>query len=122
DPAAASGHRVAVARAGRQPVRGPEMLKCRHVPILSVSASMPPGPRLAVEHYGGRYRCAHQCIIREGQPATTARAILAGTTAHPQHEFWPDDLPYTEVPRPGNHRPPPGHRRLPGSAREGPRS
>ena len=26
DPAAASGHRVAVARAGRQPVRGPEML------------------------------------------------------------------------------------------------
>ena len=37
-------------------------------------------------------------LIREGQPATTARAILAGTTAHPQHEFWPDDLPYTEVP------------------------
>ena len=37
-------------------------------------------------------------LIREGQPATTARAILAGTTAQPQHEFWPDDLPYTEVP------------------------
>jgi toxin-antitoxin system PIN domain toxin len=37
-------------------------------------------------------------LIREGQSATTARAILAGTTAHPQHEFWPDDLPYTEVP------------------------
>jgi uncharacterized protein len=32
-------------------------------------------------------------LIREGQPAATARAILAGTTAHPQHEFWPDDLP-----------------------------
>ncbi|HYY17465.1 MAG TPA: VapC toxin family PIN domain ribonuclease, partial [Streptosporangiaceae bacterium] len=26
------------------------------------------------------------------------QAILAGTTAHRQHEFWPDDLPYTEVP------------------------
>jgi uncharacterized protein len=37
-------------------------------------------------------------LIPEGQPATTARAILAGTSAHPQHEFWPDDLPYTEVP------------------------
>jgi toxin-antitoxin system PIN domain toxin len=37
-------------------------------------------------------------LIREGQPAATARAILAGTTAHPQHEFWPDDLPYTDVP------------------------
>jgi drug/metabolite transporter (DMT)-like permease len=47
DPAAATGHRVAVARAGRQPVRGPEMLKCRHVPILSVCASLSPGPRLA---------------------------------------------------------------------------
>ena len=48
DPAAASGHRVAVARAGRQPARGPEMLKCRHVPILSVCASISPGPRLAL--------------------------------------------------------------------------
>jgi predicted nucleic acid-binding protein len=37
-------------------------------------------------------------LIREGQPAATAQAILAGTTAHPQHEFWPDDLPYTKVP------------------------
>lgn len=37
-------------------------------------------------------------LIREGQPAATARAILAGTIAHPQHEFWPDDLPYTDVP------------------------
>ena len=37
-------------------------------------------------------------LIREGQPAATARAIVAGTTAHPQHEFWPDDLPYTDVP------------------------
>jgi len=31
-------------------------------------------------------------LIREGQPAATARAILAGTTAHPQHEFWPHIL------------------------------
>lgn len=37
-------------------------------------------------------------LIREGQPAATSQAILAGTTAHPQHEFWSDDLPYTEVP------------------------
>ena len=36
-------------------------------------------------------------LIREGQPAAAARAILAGTAAHPQHEFWPDDLPYTDV-------------------------
>jgi hypothetical protein len=28
----------------------------------------------------------------------TARAILAAASAHPQHEFWPDDLPYTDVP------------------------
>jgi hypothetical protein len=42
-----------------------------------------------VEPHGGRYRCAHQgsllcLLIREGQPAATARAILAGTTAHRQ--------------------------------------
>jgi predicted nucleic acid-binding protein len=37
-------------------------------------------------------------LIREGQPAVTAWAILAGTAEHPQHEFWPDGLPYTDVP------------------------
>lgn len=37
-------------------------------------------------------------LIREGQPAATARAVLRGTTASPRHEFWPDDIPYTDVP------------------------
>ncbi|MGH8921701.1 MAG: TA system VapC family ribonuclease toxin [Actinomycetes bacterium] len=37
-------------------------------------------------------------LIREGQLAATARAVLAGTIADPRHEFWPDDIPYTEVP------------------------
>ena len=37
-------------------------------------------------------------LIREGQPAVTARAILDGTTASPRHEFWPDGIPYTSVP------------------------
>ncbi len=37
-------------------------------------------------------------LVREGQSAATARQVLAGTTAHPRHEFWPDDVPYTEVP------------------------
>lgn len=37
-------------------------------------------------------------LIREGQPAATAREILAQTAASPRHEFWPDDLAYTDVP------------------------
>lgn len=37
-------------------------------------------------------------LVREGQSAATARQVLAGTTAHSQHEFWPDEVPYTEVP------------------------
>jgi toxin-antitoxin system PIN domain toxin len=40
-------------------------------------------------------------LIREGQPAATAREILARSTADPRHEFWPDDVPYTEVPTDG---------------------
>jgi toxin-antitoxin system PIN domain toxin len=40
-------------------------------------------------------------LIREGQQAAVARAILTETTAHPRHEFWPDDVPYTDVPVPG---------------------
>jgi toxin-antitoxin system PIN domain toxin len=40
-------------------------------------------------------------LIREGQPAATARVILAGTAAHPRHEFWPDDVPYGDVPTRG---------------------
>ena len=37
-------------------------------------------------------------LIREGQPAATARAVLSGTTADLRHEFWPDDLSYIDVP------------------------
>ena len=40
-------------------------------------------------------------LIREGQPTATARAVLAGTTADTRHEFWPDDVPYTDVPTQG---------------------
>ncbi len=37
-------------------------------------------------------------LIREGQSAAAARAVLSGTAANPRHEFWPDDVPYTDVP------------------------
>lgn len=37
-------------------------------------------------------------LIREGQPAATARVILTGAAAHPRHEFWPDDVSYGDVP------------------------
>ena len=37
-------------------------------------------------------------LIREGQSAATAREILSQTAASPRHEFWPDDVAYTEVP------------------------
>jgi uncharacterized protein len=37
-------------------------------------------------------------LIREGQSATAARSVVSGTVADPRHEFWPDDLPYTDVP------------------------
>lgn len=37
-------------------------------------------------------------LIREGQPAAAARALLSGTAGDPRHEFWPDDVPYTDVP------------------------
>ena len=40
-------------------------------------------------------------LIREGQPAATARAILNGTAADPRHEFWADDIPYIDVPTQG---------------------
>ena len=40
-------------------------------------------------------------LIREGQPASAAQEILTGTTADPRHEFWPDDVPCTDVPTQG---------------------
>jgi uncharacterized protein len=40
-------------------------------------------------------------LIREGQSAITARAVLSGTTTDQRHEFWPDDLSYIDVPSQG---------------------
>lgn len=40
-------------------------------------------------------------LIREGQSAATAQALLSRTTADPRHEFWPDDVPYTDLPTQG---------------------
>ena len=40
-------------------------------------------------------------LIREGQPAAAARAILNATAADPRHEFWADDISYAEVPTQG---------------------
>jgi toxin-antitoxin system PIN domain toxin len=37
-------------------------------------------------------------LIREGQSAATARAVLSAATAAPRHEFWPDDIEYASVP------------------------
>ena len=37
-------------------------------------------------------------LIREGQPAAAARAVLAGTIADPRHEFWPDNASYHDIP------------------------
>ena len=45
-------------------------------------------------------------LINEGQPASAARNLLNGISAHPRHEFWPDDVPYADVPTQGivSHR------------------
>jgi uncharacterized protein len=36
-------------------------------------------------------------LIREGQSAATALAILAALATDQRHDFWPDDLPYADV-------------------------
>jgi uncharacterized protein len=36
-------------------------------------------------------------LIREGQPAETARTVVSAMAADSRHEFWPDDLPYGDV-------------------------
>jgi uncharacterized protein len=45
-------------------------------------------------------------LIREGQSAATAQAVLSEATADPRHEFWPDDVGYGTVPIEGiiSHR------------------
>ena len=40
-------------------------------------------------------------LIRDGQSAETARNVVRNVSAHPRHEFWPDDLSYSEVPTAG---------------------
>lgn len=40
-------------------------------------------------------------LIREGQSADTAVTVVRQFSAHPRHEFWPDDLPMAEVPMTG---------------------
>jgi len=40
-------------------------------------------------------------LIREGQLAETARAMVAAVAADERHEFWPDDISYAEVPTTG---------------------
>ena len=37
-------------------------------------------------------------LLREGQSAAAARAVVNQTMASPRHEFWPDDVPYADVP------------------------
>jgi toxin-antitoxin system PIN domain toxin len=37
-------------------------------------------------------------LIREGQSAATAQAVLNGVTGDARHEFWPDDVGYADVP------------------------
>ena len=37
-------------------------------------------------------------LIREGQSAATAQAVLNGVTGDARHEFWPDDVGYSDVP------------------------
>lgn len=36
-------------------------------------------------------------LVREGQDAATARAVVAAVADDPRHEFWPDDLSYAAV-------------------------
>lgn len=36
-------------------------------------------------------------LLREGQTAESAQVVVSGLAAHPNHEFWPDDIPYKDV-------------------------
>lgn len=47
-------------------------------------------------------------LVREGQSAGAARTLLSQALASPRHEFWPDDVAYTQVPMTGIV----GHRQL----------
>jgi uncharacterized protein len=36
-------------------------------------------------------------LIRQGQPADTATTAVRGMSSHPRHDFWSDDVSYTDV-------------------------
>jgi len=36
-------------------------------------------------------------IVRQGQTAATAKAIIADIVRNPRHEFWPDSVSFTDV-------------------------
>lgn len=36
-------------------------------------------------------------LIREGQSAETATAVISALTGNPRHDFWPDDVQYHSV-------------------------
>lgn len=40
-------------------------------------------------------------LIREGQPAETAKTLLSALADAPRHEFWPDVVSYRDVPMTG---------------------
>ncbi len=40
-------------------------------------------------------------LVREGRPAETARGVVRDVAAHPRHEFWPDDVSYSDLPTMG---------------------
>jgi toxin-antitoxin system PIN domain toxin len=40
-------------------------------------------------------------LIRQGQSASAAWAVLSAVTTNPRHEFWADDVLYTAVPTAG---------------------
>lgn len=36
-------------------------------------------------------------LIRQGQPADTATTTVRRVSSHPRHDFWPDDVSYSDV-------------------------
>jgi uncharacterized protein len=50
-------------------------------------------------------------LIREGQLASVARDVVNGICANERHEFWPDSVPYSDVPTQGIV----GHRQMTGA-------
>jgi len=40
-------------------------------------------------------------LLREGQTVSTARAVVEALALNARHEFWPDDIPCSQVPMDG---------------------